>query len=156
VRRGTRKRILQLGIVLAAAVVAVLLLLIAFGYLVLPSSPPNQFRVTGVHWTILEGTTPGGLAWFGPSQFNYSGADGYPVEVSVGKTVTIPWSFSSYDTVNHTIYSVVASSPFTVVNCDPSLPAIVPSGTDDALLTVTVQVPGAGGSGELNLTVAAR
>ena len=155
-RRSTRKRLLQLGIVVAAVVVAVLLVLIGLGFLVLPSPPAKKFSVSGVHWKIIEGTTSGGLGWFGPSQFNYSEAEGYPIDVVVGGTVTIPWSFSSYDTVNRTIYSVVATSPFTFVSCQPGIPVDVPSGTDSALLSITVRVPAAGGSGALNLTVSAR
>lgn len=155
-RRWPRKRILQLGVVIAAVVVAALLVLIGLGYLSLPSSPPKHFEVTGVHWAIIEGTNSGGLPWFGPSQFNYSAADGYPIDIAVGGTVAIPWAFSNFDSENRTIFSVVAGAPFTVVRCNPGLPTIVPSGIDDALLSVIVQVPSASGSGELTLTVSAR
>jgi hypothetical protein len=156
-RRTTRRRILTIAIGAVSALVIALLVLIAVGYLVLPSTPSKKVTITGVEWTVVQGTTTGGLGWFGPSQFNYSGADGYPVNVTVGGTITIPWSFSTYDTVNHTIYSVVAGSPFAFVQSRPGIPTVIPGGSDDVFLEFVVRAPDTGGfSGELSLTVNVR
>lgn len=156
-RRRTRSRLLGVAVGVAAIVVATLFVLIALGYLALPSTPSPKVSLTGVRWTIVQGTTSSGIGWFGPSQFNYSTADGYPIEIALGGTVSIPWSFSNYDSVNRTIYSVVVAAPFTFVSCHPGLPVSVPSGTDDGFVGITVRAPnGAGQSVELNLTLDAR
>ena len=154
-RRSLRSRIIRIGVVVVAVVIAIVLVLLVFGVLVFPSSSAShKVELTGVHWKIVEGTTASGLGWFGPSEFNYTAVDGYPINVSVGGTIAIPWSFSSYDVVNHTIIGVVVGPPFAFVTSSPALPVVVPGGTDDAFLSVTVRAPSTGGLVlGLNLTV---
>jgi len=149
-RRWNRRRVLNVAVVIAAVVVALIVLLIVLGYLVLPTSPSGEVTLYGVHWEVQQGTTSGGQGWFGPSQFNYSFSEGYPVEVTPGGTVSIPWAFSNYDAVNHTVLTILVGAPYTLVGTSPSLPAVVPSGTDDAFLSVTVQAPSSPG---LNTTL---
>lgn len=143
----TRARFLQYAIVVAATVVVVLLVLIAFGAIRLPSSAagPPSVTVTGVHWVIEQGTTSSGLGWFGPNEFNYTSADGYPVKVNTGDSLTIPWTFSNFDSSNHSIYEVYVGPPFSLVSTTPTIPlhggVNVPAGTDDAFLNVVVRAP---------------
>jgi len=153
-KRPLRPRIIRFAVIGVALLIVILLVLLAAGVLVFPSSSAKVVEVTGVHWTIVQGTTSDGIGWFGPSQFNYTTVDGYPINVSVGGTVAIPWSFSNYDVVNRTIIGVVVASPFEFVRSSPAFPVSVPSGTDDAFLSVTVQVPSTPGvSLDVYLTV---
>jgi|SRR5271157_857010 len=149
-RRWTRRRVLNLGLAIGAVVVVILLLLVAFGYLAVPSSSVGQVTLYEIRWTVHQGTTSSGQGWFGPSQFNYSLADGYPVKVAPGETLTIPWAFSNYDVTNHTIIAILVGAPFTFVRTLPALPAVVPSGTDDAFLSVAIRAPSIAG---LNITL---
>jgi hypothetical protein len=154
VKPPLRSRVIRFAVIAVAVFIVILLILVALGVLVFPSASAKVVEVTGVHWTIVQGTTENGIGWFGPSQFNYTTVDGYPINVSVGGTVSIPWSFSNYDVVNRTIIGVVVASPFQFVRSSPTFPVSVPSGTDDAFLSVTIQVPStAGASLDVYLTV---
>jgi len=155
VRPRTRQRLLRWGIVAAASVVAILLVLIGLGYLVLPSNSPADVTITAVHWTVLQGTTSSGQGWFGPSEFNYTD-NGWPAQVTPGGSIAIPWSFSMYDTTNRTIYAILVGAPFSLRYCSPSLP-ILTGATDDGFVSVAVNVPSQGGlSAALSITVETR
>lgn len=150
-RRGRRSKLLW-GAVGVMAVVVVGLVL----YQVLvTTSTPADVTITSVRWNLTQGNISTGQGWFGPSQFNYTLAGGYPMNVSPGKTVSISWAFVNYDT-DHTIMSVTANLPFRVVTTHPGLPALVPGGFDDGALLVSVQVPNAPGTVSslyLNVTI---
>jgi len=153
-KRSVRSRVIRFAVIAVAVFIVILLALLALGVLVFPSAGSQTVEVTGVQWTIVQGTTSNGIGWFGPSTFNYTQVDGYPINVTVGHTVGIPWSFSNYDVVNRTIIGVVVGSPFVFVGSSPAFPVSVPSGTDDAFLSVTVRVPDQGGASlEIYLTV---
>ena len=131
-------------------------MLIALGFLALPSNPGHTVTITEVRWSIVQGTTADGTGWFGPSQFNYTD-NGWPAQVPSGGRIDIPWSFSNYDASNRTVYAVQSSSPFTVVSSQPALPVSIPGGSDDALIEFEVQVPGGGSlTTALNISIFAR
>ena len=137
----------------AASVVVVLLVLIGIGVLVLPSSPTAPVRITEVRWTILQGTTTSGIGWFGPSQFNYT-TNGFPTNETPGGSLSLAVTLANFDTQNHTVYSVVAVSPFDVSAVHPTVPRMVPHGDDNALFQVVVTVPNQPGlSLSLQLTI---
>lgn len=143
----------------AAVVVAALLVLVATGVL-RPSSAPSTDPVTvsEVHWTIIQGTVPGNSSqgWFGPNEYNYTHAEGYPLEVAAGGTFTVSWVVSNVGGASHTVYSVAAGAPFVVVSSHPALPLAVPAGEDDATFVFTIQAPNSPGGGfALSLTVTA-
>jgi len=127
----TRTRMWELGIGAAAGVVVVLLVLIGSGILVRPSSAPPTLTLEGVQWVILQGTTRDGFGWFGPSTINVTGADGLPVTVLSGGTLTLSVILANLDSANHTVSKVTASSFFRVTGTTPGLPASVDSGEDD-------------------------
>ncbi len=93
-----------------------MLVLVGIGYLRLPSSFPPDITVTSVHWTIEQGTIATGQGWFGGNEFNYTPATGWvPLTIPAGSSFPLAWSIVNFDKVNHTIYSVVVSSPFSLV-----------------------------------------
>lgn len=155
-RRISRSRLIW-GVLygVVATILVVLLVLIALGYLVLPSSPPATVTIEKVEWTILQGTTSQGHGWFGNSSFNWSTADGYPVAIKAGTTFELPWSPSNLDTVSHTVYSISVSSPFSCVSSRPALPTSVPPGDgDDGGFNFGISIPGSSsGSYTLEITV---
>lgn len=140
-RRLSRHRAWQLAIGIVAGLVVVLLVLIGLGILTLPAPAPSKVTITQVQWTILQGTTTFGFGWFGPSTRIANNSSGLPVEVASGGRFTVTLSLSDLDSANHTIYSVLAASPFRVVSTVPSIPAKVVSGMDDFTLNVDVAVP---------------
>lgn len=153
-KRHRRRSRLLWGAVAVMAVVVVGLVL--YQLLVTSPSPPPMVTVTSVHWNVTQGTLPSGEGWFGPSQFNYTLANGFPKNVSPGGTLFISWGFINYDSQNHTVMTVTATLPFQVVATEPGLPAMAPAGFDDGALTVSVQVPNAPGDVSplfLNVTI---
>jgi len=146
----TRRRIIGLTVVVVAAVI-VLLVSFGLGWISLPGS---QLTISSVHWTVEQGTTPSGSGWFGPSEFNFTAANGYPKQVAAGGQFTVTWLFENFDSANHTIYSILAGSPFIIRSASPTLPALIPGGSDSAEIQLTVGTPtGAGSSWVLDLTV---
>jgi hypothetical protein len=141
-----RRRILGYAVVAAAAVVALLLVLIALGYLVIPTSPSVPVRITETQYTILEGTNASGKYWFGPDTLSYSGFNGYPGNFTAGSTFGVPIVLINYDSQPHTVYSVSVNSPFKFLSSDPPVPCVVPAGADDAGFEFTVSVPNSPGS----------
>jgi hypothetical protein len=137
--RIRRKTLWTLAVGAATGLVVLLLILIAIGVLVLPAASPASVTVTEVRWTILQGTTSSGLAWFGQGQFNYT--NGFPVNETAGGSMTLSVSLTNLDTLNHTIYSVVAMPPFNVSSVQPAVPRVVPHSVDNALFQITVSVP---------------
>lgn len=149
--RRARMRRRTLGLIAVAAIAAVLLLALGVFLLRLPSAVET---VTVVQWTIQQGTTSQGKGWFGPSEFNFTEAKGFPMTVAPGGQVTVDWSFQNNDSVSHTIYAVCAGAPFGVPGTSPPLPTLVLAGADNAALEVTVPAPSdAGASLVLDLTV---
>ncbi len=153
-RQWTRGRVLGTTVAAAAGVVCVLLVLIALGYLVLPASAPSPVTVASVHWTIDQGRTLAGAGWLGPSEFNYTGANGFPYSVRPGGSFVVTWLFSNFDNRSHSIVNISAANGFAVRSTSPTLPAPVAAAEDDAYLMVTVVVPNEPGADlALNLTV---
>jgi len=155
--RLTRPRLLELLVAFATGIVIVLLVLIGTGTLVLPAASGAKVTIAAAQWHIEQGTTKSGFGWFGPNEINATEADGLPIEVAPGGTFQLVLTLSNLDSVNHTIYSVSAASPFGVVSSVPRLPTLVISGADDWNLAVTVSVPGSsdGSSYTVELTVVA-
>jgi hypothetical protein len=119
------------------------------------SSSPATLTVTRVQWTILQGTINGSsnTGWFGPSNFNYTGSDGYPLQTAAGGQFTLGVVLSDLGGQSHTIYSILAGSPFSVASCRPGLPVAVPV-DDDAGFDFTIQTPNSpGASFALNITL---
>jgi hypothetical protein len=141
-----RRRFLGYAIVAAAAVVVLLLVLIALGYLVIPTSPSSPVRITATEYTILEGTNSSGGYWFGPDSLSYPGFNGYPGNFTPGSTFGVPIALYNYDSQNHTVYSVAVNPPFKFVGSNPPLPCVVPAGEDSANFEFTVSVPNSPGA----------
>lgn len=122
-RRRARRRLVFLLVAVAAVIVVVLLLLIALGVLVLPASTPTPVTVTSVTVKIIEGTTATGAPWFGQTQINYTGAEGYPYQIGPGKSWSVPIeSLTNFDSQNHSIYTVTPTSPFVIQKTIPTIP----------------------------------
>lgn len=149
-----RRRILRRGILIAvivmAVVVVVLVALVAENVLVIPGNPSGPVTVSYVHLIIEEGNISGssGGPWFsGPWFLNYSTSEGFPLQVGAGDTFTIVWeNIINFDSVNHTVYSVTASSsagshPFTIANTVPALPHHYLYDSEGGNLAITVTVP---------------
>ncbi len=161
-RQWTRGRIIGTAALAAAAVVVVLVVLVAVGVLVPAGlfsgqkSGSAKVTIDQVGWTIDQGQTPSGVGWFGPSEFNYTSANGYPYEVTPGTSYVVTWTFSNFDSSAHTIQNVSTTGDFAVRGTNPSTPLSVPAHDDDLYLMITVVVPNdPGASLELNLTVLA-
>lgn len=149
-RMWTRPRIVGLIVI---AVIAAILVAVSFG-LGWISLPSGQETISSVHWTVEQGSTSQGSGWFGPSEFNFSAANGYPRSVPSGGQFTVTWSFENFDSTNHTVYAIFAGAPFSIVTIHPTLPLAIPGGTDSAVIELTIGSPtGAGSSWVLDLTV---
>lgn len=156
VKRIPRRTLLWSALfAIAAGVLVVLLVLIGFGYLALPKSPPPSVTVSEVQWTIQQGTTPGGGGWFGPSHFNYSLNAEFPLTVSAGTSFRLAWTPENFDTTAHTVYSLSVSVPFewNSQSSRPPLPDTVPSGDDGGQFSFVIITPSTPGTYELNVTV---
>ena len=157
-RKWSRSRILELAIVVVAVIVVVLLILIGTGILRIPAPSSPTVTVTGAQWNILQGNTKVGYGWFGASPRYANSSDGLPLTVSSGGTFGMSLTLSNLDDQNHTFYSVVADSPFTVVSTKPAIGsagATVISGSDDWVITVTLRAPSVSSdtSDSLNITL---
>ncbi len=152
------RQIWTLAVIAGALVLVVVISLIAAGVLVLPGTPaPSPVTVTEVTVNVLQGKNASGDPWFGPSPFNYTGvANGYPYHVSPGASFTIAVSLNNVDRSNHTIYSIIAAPPFTLIGCHPNpdpTPVIVPALSDDVFFQLSFTAPNsAGASLGLNVT----
>jgi len=135
-----RRRLLSLLIGIAAIVVVVLLVLIAFGILRFASASTPNVTVDSAEWQILQGNTSFGIGWFGPSSRNISDADGLPVTVASGGTFSMSLSISNLDSVNHTIYSVTAAAPFRVTGYITGVGVVRP-GSDEWVVSVYIAAP---------------
>lgn len=143
--RLTRRHFWQLAIGVATVVVVVLLVMIGLGVLVLPSTPPSTITITKVVWTIQQGETSSGIGWFGPNERIANNSSGLPLRVTLGHSFTVLLPLTDLDSVNHTIQTVSVVSPFALVSTSPSVPALVISGMDDFLISVTLGTSGASG-----------
>ncbi len=137
-RRLTRPRLLQIGIIVMAAVVVALLVLIGLGVLVLPAANPPNVTVTAVSWHIDQGTNPDGTGWFGPSWVNETDTSGLPFQVASGHTFVE--ALTLVVSTNHTLYSASVQGPFSMTACQPTLPT-TPIGVDDFIFHATIVAP---------------
>jgi hypothetical protein len=140
-RPWTRSRIIWLALAAVAILVAVLVVLVAVGSLVLPSSDAPTVTITSIDWNIVQPQThPGNQSGgpFGPDWINETYADGLPLKVSSGSVFSL--SLTMLATSNHTIFSIGASTAFAVTATSPSLPT-TPAGVDDFLLKVYLRAP---------------
>ncbi len=124
--RIRRRSLWVILVAVATVILVVLLALIAVGTLSLPGkAPPPDLRIYQAEFSILQGENSSGLPWFGPN-FTYEGvANGYPFSLTPGARFTLPLLLYNYDTTNHTIYSMSASPPFSLVASSPGLPRVV-------------------------------
>ena len=155
-RKLSRNRILELAIGVVAVIVVVLLVLIGTGILRLPASSPSTVTVTGAQWNILQGNTRDGFGWFGNSTRYANDSDGLPLTVNSGQTFGMSLTLSNLDDQNHTIFSVTAGSPFTVVSTRPVIgtsAATVIAGSDDWVITVTLRAPSVSSDTSSSLTI---
>jgi hypothetical protein len=157
-RRVARRRVLWAALfAVAIGVLVLLLVLIGIGYLRLStsSSSGNQVTISAVHWSVEQGTNAAGSGWFGKSQFNYTGSDGWvPPTFAAGSELTVNWAISNFDTVEHNISAVSVGSPFVLAGTHPTLPMVVIVGDDGGTLGVIVTTPSSlSGSFVLDITV---
>jgi hypothetical protein len=149
-----RKKLVWALLFLVVTVVLVaLLVLIGLGYLTLPKSTPGSVTISEVQFTIVQGTTPAGAGWFGPSTFTYEKNAGFPRSETVGQSFGLPWAPQNFDTTSHTIYTVnVGNSGYCVASAHPALPASVPPGDDGGQFEFQISIP-SGASGTIALSV---
>lgn len=150
-----RRRVITWAVVAVAALVVVLLVLVGVGDLRVSPSSTGDLTVSRVQWTILQDTINGSstTGWFGPSSFNYSYADGYPLQTSAGGTFTVGVVLSDLGGQPHPMCSAIAAAPFSVVSSHPALPVKVPV-DDDVGFSFTIQTPDSPGAVlTLNLTL---
>jgi hypothetical protein len=138
VRRPNRRRLLGVAVACAAAVIVVVLVLIGLGVIILPSPSPATLTITEVQWTILQGNDPDGRGWFGDSPINETNQNGLPLHVDSGNTFSV--AVALVGSADHTIYSVIAASPFRTLSTSPALP-FTTTGVDDFVLSATVAAP---------------
>jgi hypothetical protein len=144
-----RGRVIFWAVVALAIFVVILLVLVGVGVLRLASnSSPGTLTVSRVQWTILQGTLNGSttIGWFGPSNFNYTYAEGFPAQVAAGSQFAVPLVISDLGGHPHGVNCTYAAAPFTVVSSKPTLPVTVPAGEDDAGFTFMVQTPNSPGA----------
>lgn len=159
--KWTQNRLWTVLLGAASAVVVVLVVLVAVGVLRSPlpsSSSGPSMTVSAVHWHILEGPAGSNLStgWFGPSEFNYTASEGYPVSVGCGRTFTVALVISDLGGQSHTVYGAgtFAGAPFSLVSVTPALPVTVPAGLDNAVFQFTFLAPSQSGESlPLNVTV---
>lgn len=161
----TRRGLIGYLVIVASALVVVLLVLIALGYLVLPSKTPASVNIVQTNYTILEGKGATGVYWFGvigssganvsfDDQLTFPNFNGYPANLSPGSSFGVDVLLWNNDTLNHTVYSVSVNSPFALLGSKPTLPVNVPSRDDNAAFVFTVQTPNQpGASLVLNITI---
>jgi len=153
-RRARRHPLLTVSIIAAAVVVVVLVALIAFGVLVLPSKGPAPVTIQSVHLKVIEGNTSQGDPWLEPKVVNYSSSEGYPHTLAPGATWTVVWQFINFDDVSHNVTFVSPSAPFAKPAVVPALPYGVRAG-DEGTLTMTLTAPSTPGvTYAVTLTVA--
>jgi hypothetical protein len=143
--RKLLRRGILVGIIIVAVVLVVLEVLIAGGYLVVNSSGKSPVTVSSVYLKVQQGKGATGNPWFLPGYVNYTSNDGYPLQVSPGGTWKVVWNFLQVDTVNHTLYSVTVTSPFTIQSTSPALPWIVPPADENGVLAIYVTAPSTSG-----------
>ena len=150
-RRRTLRRLLTIGLIVAAVVVVVLLILIASGILVLPSKSPAPVTITYVHLTVIENVTAGGYPWFGPTSRSINFTNGFPLQVAPGKTFSVVWAnFANLDSVPHTLnglsWTTTPAASVTKAATLPALPYTVPAEANDNNLQITFTVPSTPGA----------
>jgi hypothetical protein len=153
-RRRAMRRWIAVAVAVAAILVVVLVVLISVGVLVLPTKTSAPVTITSVELKVSQGTTGSGVPWFVPGYVNYTGVEGYPIQVAPGTSWTVAWEFTAFDSVNHTIYRVSPSAPFVIASTNPAVPCLVPADTDKGTLSIVVTAPSdPGATYSLTLTV---
>jgi hypothetical protein len=105
----------------------------------LDPAPARSVSVTGFSWHLDQGTIAStGRPWFGVNSTNESGvANGYPVEVRPGTTLSV-WVFLlNWDSQPHPLLRASLGGPLRVVGTYPSSPVVISPGQD---VTVEIQV----------------
>jgi hypothetical protein len=152
-RRRTLRRVLVVAIAAVAALVVVLLVLIAGGVLILPGHTTPPVTISYLQVRVIEGKTSGGVLWFGngSAEKNYTG--GYPLQVAPGSSFDATLFFYNYDTVNHTLLNVQASSIpkefVPVTSTTPTLPVTIlpsPESIEGQNFVVYVTIPSTPGA----------
>jgi len=145
-QRRKLRQWLSLGVMAAAIVVVVLLALIWGGVLVLRSNAPAPVTISSVHLVIQEQNTSTG-PWLGPWSINYTGAEGFPLQVAPGSTWSIVWeTIINFDNVSHTISKVSPTHPFTVASTLPALPLTIPADSEGGNLAIYLAAPSTPGA----------
>jgi hypothetical protein len=145
-RRRALRRFITIALIAVAIVVIVLVALVAGGVLVVPSHSATPVTISSVHLVIQEENSSGG-PWFGAWSINYTGAEGFPIHVAPGGVWWIVWeNIFNFDSVNHTIYRVTPSSPFTIASTVPALPDNVLWGSEGGNLQINVATPSTPGA----------
>ncbi len=112
--------------------------------LVVPGIPP--VTVSGISFSIAQGSTLNGTPWFGVYSINLSGpASGFPIQVPSGGSVTLTLIIVNQDSAAHSITSVSLNAPFVVKATNPALPMSWDAG-EDGIIVVFVQVNAPAGS----------
>jgi hypothetical protein len=147
------RRAITIAIIVVAVVLVVLEALIVGGILVLNSKGPAPVTIGSVSLKVDEGQTSAGDPWFVPQYVNYTTDDGYPLQVAPGGSWTVDWTFLAVDNVNHTIYSVTVSAPFSLKGTVQTLPMKIAPGSDQGLLGIEVTAPSTAGASYPVVTV---
>ena len=152
-RRKTFRRVLTVAIAAVAALVVVLLILVAGGVLVLPGHTTAPVTISYLQVRVSEGNTSGGMPWFGVGSPERNYTSGYPMQLAPGSSFDATLFFYNYDTVNHTLLNVQASTLpkefVPVTSTTPKLPVtILPSpesieGQDFIVYVTIPSTPGA-------------
>ncbi|MCI4346313.1 MAG: hypothetical protein L3K07_06120 [Thermoplasmata archaeon] len=117
------------------------------GYVYLTPSAEAKVTVLGFNWTLQQGTVPtgphAGTPWFDLNNLNDSGAaNGFPIEVASGGSLTVYVYLLNWDNVSHTIVLVHLRAPLYATSSMPPPPATIAPFQDVYYqITVTVQAP---------------
>lgn len=152
-RRKAIRRALTIAIAAVAALVVVLLILVAGGVLVLPGHTTTPVTISYLQVRVIEGTTAGGVPWFGVGSPEKNYTDGYPLQVAPGSTFDVELYFYNYDNVSHSLLSVEAGSiphaSIPISSTDPSLPLLVlpsPESIEGESLIIYMTIPSTPGA----------
>ncbi len=145
---GSHRRILLVSAAIAAA--ALLLLIV----LTVQVAPPPTVTVTRAEVVIVgQGSDAGGLGWFGPSPYNYSGAvNGFPFVFGVGETFHFSIQMMDNDARPHNLSAAAVAAPFALTGYTPTLPYYVEA-HEDFLLDLAILMPAHPGTYVLMITL---
>ncbi|MCI4342314.1 MAG: hypothetical protein L3K11_08105 [Thermoplasmata archaeon] len=119
----------------------------AAGYLYLAPKPAAEVTVLGFNWTLEQGTVlsgpHAGILWFDTPTINDSGsANGFPLHIASGGSLTVTVHIDNYDNVSHGIVRVHLDPPLVATGFSPPPPADIEANDDgNYQITVSVQAP---------------